>query len=154
MHKRRGFTLIELLTVIAIISILVSLLLPAVQRAREVANRLRCSSNMRQLGIALHTHESARGTFPTGGVSFDSAGNTLFDTISTFTALLPYIEQDTVYQQMDTTQNYNATVANKAAAKTSISILLCPTNPIRSRSGLDSLGYGLSDYMPTSAGGY
>jgi prepilin-type N-terminal cleavage/methylation domain-containing protein/prepilin-type processing-associated H-X9-DG protein len=150
MRKRRGFTLIELLTVIAIISILVSLLLPAVQRAREVANRLRCSSNMRQLGLALHSHESAKGTFPTAGMSFDSTGTAYFDTVSTFTVMLPYIEQNEVYQQFDTTLVYN-TATNKPAAKTAITMYLCPTNPVRQRSGLDSLGYGITDYMPVAA---
>jgi prepilin-type N-terminal cleavage/methylation domain-containing protein/prepilin-type processing-associated H-X9-DG protein len=151
---RRGFTLVELLVVIAIIGILVSLLLPAVQKAREAANRMKCSNNLHQIGIAIHTYENGRGTYPTAGQGWDltqTPAAAIFDTQSTFTALLPQLEASDVYTQMDTTTYYNATVANKAAAKTAIPVFMCPTNPVRQRSGLDSLGYGMTDYMPVNA---
>jgi prepilin-type N-terminal cleavage/methylation domain-containing protein/prepilin-type processing-associated H-X9-DG protein len=153
---RSGFTLVELLMVIAIISILVSILLPAVSRVREIANRLRCSNNLHQIGIAMHGYETNRGTFPTGGASFDpfsvpTAGLPIFDLQSTFLVLLPYLDAGDVLFNYDMTQPYNATAANKFAAQTPIPTYQCPTNPIRARSGLDSRGYGITDYMPVSA---
>src|SRR5262245_15525919 len=95
---RAGFTLVELLVVIAIIGILVALLLPAVQMAREAARRMQCSNNMRQMGIAINVHESSLQKYPTGGEGTDFTGLsatpptlpfTTMDTQSLFTVLLP-----------------------------------------------------------------
>ena len=97
--SRRAFTLVELLVVIAIIGVLVALLLPAVQAAREAARRMRCSNNLKQMSLALHNHESARKTFPAGDLvlSFPSRGSNWF--IQT----LPYIEGGNVLASV----NYN-----------------------------------------------
>jgi prepilin-type N-terminal cleavage/methylation domain-containing protein/prepilin-type processing-associated H-X9-DG protein len=95
---RTGFTLVELLVVIAIIGILVALLLPAVQAAREAARRMQCSNNMKQMGLAVHNFESTYRKLPQSGQCGSTGSTTTVYTIhSTATALLPYIEQQQVY---------------------------------------------------------
>ena len=118
---RRAFTLIELLVVIAIISVLIALLLPAVQSAREAARRAQCVNNLKQIGLALHNYEEAMGTFPPGYVS--SIDRTILDAcdmdaenqhgvdLGTGWAwgsmILPFLEQQPVYNSI----NFNLSVA-------------------------------------------
>jgi prepilin-type N-terminal cleavage/methylation domain-containing protein len=149
-RSRPAFTLIELLVVIAIIAVLVGLLLPAVQKVREAAARSSCSNNLKQLGLALHTYESANGYFPTSGEG-PNAGNqfSAFDTVSAYVQVLPHVEQDNAYHMMNESYRYNdgRWPGNQTAAKTTIKLLLCPSNPLYRD---DPQGYGQCDYMPVA----
>jgi prepilin-type N-terminal cleavage/methylation domain-containing protein/prepilin-type processing-associated H-X9-DG protein len=145
---RRGFTLVELLVVIAIIAVLLGLLLPAVQKVREAAARSSCQNNLKQIGLALHTYESANGQFPTSGEGPNLSNQfSAFDTVSTYVQLLPYIEQDNVYRQMNENYRYNDSrwPGNQVGAKAPLKLLLCPSNPMYRD---DPQGYGECDYMP------
>src|SRR5262245_18672583 len=96
--KRLGFTLIELLVVIAIIAVLLGLLLPAVQKAREAAARAQCANNLKQMGLALHNYHDQNKCFPgSGEVNAGSPLATTFDRHSTFTYMLPYMEHNDIY---------------------------------------------------------
>jgi prepilin-type N-terminal cleavage/methylation domain-containing protein/prepilin-type processing-associated H-X9-DG protein len=139
-RPRPGFTLIELLVVIAIIAVLIGLLLPAVQKVREAAARTQCINNMKQLGLAMHNYNDTYSLFPFE----DGPGNVTATTPpSIYVQILPYIEQQNLYQQLSaqtggglTNWIGNQTTANNFVIKT----FLCPTR--RGASG----GFGKVDY--------
>lgn len=122
---RRGFTLVELLVVIAIIGILVALLLPAVQAARESARRAQCINGLKQLSLAVHMHHDAKNAVP---VSARPVGLTTAPRIAAMTHLLFYLEEGNVRNTFDLAKNWGD-IANRPAVNTVISVLNCPSTP-------------------------
>lgn len=137
MHSRRpGFTLIELLVVIAIISILMGLLLPAVQKAREAASRISCANNLKQIGLALHHYENVHESLPPSRLS---------DGYATWQVLiLPFMEQDNLYQQWNLKSTYYQ--QNDLARRTPVKNYFCPTR----RTGGTAPTASLSGDVPSS----
>jgi len=135
----QGFTLIELLVVIAIIGILVALLLPAVQQAREAARRSQCRNNLKQFGLAFHNYYEAHsvfpyaGTFVQGGLSDPSSVNLRNASVSSwFTMLLPYLDQAALYNSLD---HRFAAIENGSGNRAKVlnkyfSVSSCPSNPL------------------------
>jgi prepilin-type N-terminal cleavage/methylation domain-containing protein/prepilin-type processing-associated H-X9-DG protein len=125
LHSRRGFTLIELLVVIAIIGILIGLLLPAVQKVREAANRAKCANNLKQIGLALHNYNDAQGSFPLGNKG--GAGGGYGYNWRLF--ILPYLEEDALYREFDPTQS-SWSPAMAPENNVTIPNYRCPSSPL------------------------
>jgi prepilin-type N-terminal cleavage/methylation domain-containing protein len=122
---RVGFTLVELLVVIAIIGILVGLLLPAVNAAREAARRTQCSNNVRQLALAMINYESALGQFPAGVTDDD---DDFQDGLHNgLLAMLPYAEEQALYDRYDFGIDWKSG-SNLVVAKAQVAILRCPNS--------------------------
>ena len=131
---KKGFTLIELLVVIAIIAVLIGLLLPAVQKVRAAADRMSCSNNMKQLGLAMYGFENSFGYFPasswTTGVA--AVGNPSGTVHSWRAFALDYIEQGSIGKQYNTSKNW-FDAANLTAVSTTIKTYICPSTPDRTK---------------------
>jgi prepilin-type N-terminal cleavage/methylation domain-containing protein/prepilin-type processing-associated H-X9-DG protein len=142
-RPRQGFTLIELLVVIAIIAVLIGLLLPAVQRVRETANRMACANNLKQLGLACHNYASAHGRLPPGYLGpipnerFYGSDVDQMQHVGLLVYLLPYVEQDSLYRQLRIDFDprrlgpaWYTDSTNWQLAQTRIKIFTCPSDDI------------------------
>src|SRR6188508_3529740 len=165
---QRAFTLVELLVVIAIIGVLVALLLPAVQAAREAARRSQCSNALKQFGLALHNYGDVFKVFParrsgTDGTIGNDTGRTManYQRMSAFIPLLPFIEQKPLFDAIAAGGKYGSTTyapGGPAAWNTSyppfrtqVPILLCPSDktppPTASQVGRNSYAFSLGDQI-------
>src|SRR5262245_56843828 len=171
-RRRLGFTLIELLVVIAIIAILIGLLLPAVQKIREAANRMKCSNNLKQLASAAHNYHDTYERFPSGvNLPISNQSGAIFPTnvlvtsgkvgpppepgkfISWCEALLPLIEQDNLQKNLDVTQREfaNCNGPNSTGAQV-VNILICPSDHMPQKvttfvSGGTTFYFGMNSYL-------
>jgi len=132
--RKQGFTLVELLVVIAIIGVLVSLLLPAVQAAREAARRMQCSNNVKQLSLALHNYHDVYKTFPAGGYG----QRWTFD-VSWMARIMPYVEQNAAYERMSFVGDHpgwaydgvaGGAINGQAWSNVKIPVITCPSTPL------------------------
>jgi prepilin-type N-terminal cleavage/methylation domain-containing protein/prepilin-type processing-associated H-X9-DG protein len=144
LHRSRGFTLIELLVVIAIIAVLIGLLLPAVQKVREAANRMKCTNNLKQIGLALHMYHDNYGHLPCDAAT-NNTGRWGWSI-----AILPYIEQNALYQQLGSPDIYvPATMPFPPTPllQTKIPTFLCPSDVDQQTTNPNFDDYGKSNYL-------
>jgi len=161
MMRRRGFTLIELLVVIAIIAVLIGLLLPAVQAAREAARRMQCTNNLKQLGIALHNYHDSLNRLPYGAI-VAGPGNFWYPTgaggehyrYSTLAMLSPFLEQAPIYGALNFSYpvympDGSISLPNSTALAIKVSLFLCPSDSPKNVQA----GFAPANYMANAGNG-
>jgi prepilin-type N-terminal cleavage/methylation domain-containing protein len=128
-RPRAGFTLVELLVVIAIIGVLVALLLPAVQSAREASRRIKCANHLKQIGLALQNYESTFKILPMGTMNIGSGGTGTANNSSPHPMLLPFLEQGNTVALFDFNTDINSSTTNLLARQQKVPVFLCPSQP-------------------------
>lgn len=123
-----AFTVVELLVVVAIIGVLIAMILPALQSARESARKMTCTNHLRQIGVALQAHHEAKERFPMGGLEWRPSGDQTKRQLSWSAFLLPYLEQQNLFDMIDFAQAFDSP-ANANAAATILPVYVCPTSP-------------------------
>jgi prepilin-type N-terminal cleavage/methylation domain-containing protein/prepilin-type processing-associated H-X9-DG protein len=149
--RKRGFTLVELLVVIAIIGILVALLLPAIQAAREAARRTQCQNNVKQLGVALFNYHDSYKVFPPAGLDYGWSGSggaepatKLVKNINGLALLLPYIEQQALHSQL----NFGQAFSHVGPAPQTQSNIKASVRPIAGNAGTSGNAAALGEIVP------
>jgi prepilin-type N-terminal cleavage/methylation domain-containing protein/prepilin-type processing-associated H-X9-DG protein len=158
--RRPAFTLVELLVAIAIIGILIALLLPAVQKARQAANRIKCQNNLKQLALAAHNYHDSMGQFPNGLHTVETTGGLYANGTCWEVELLPYFEQDNLKNRWDY-DDFRNNIAGDLDATTAqvLKLLLCPSDVLpelvwyASMDGFQQYAYAQGWYGLSSYGG-
>ena len=146
--RRAAFTLIELLVVIAVIAVLIRLLLPAVQKVREAANRAKCSNNLKQLGIAVHAYHDAYGKLPASTVAVNNTNETDVY-LGWGIAVLLYIEQSALFRQYDNTK-FNWDPVNAPLLLTKLAMQTCPSDLPPDEQSCENANYNVRNQMTSS----
>ncbi|EAQ82211.1 DUF1559 domain-containing protein [Blastopirellula marina] len=136
-RRRSGFTLVELLVVIAIIGVLIALLLPAVQQAREAARKMQCGNNLKQIGLALHNYHDTNGRFPPGyymGLNQSGTAENLLR-YSWFQSLLPFVEQTALFDSVQTDIQAGRLPWEFTQRQTIVNGFMCPSDPANPKVG-------------------
>jgi prepilin-type N-terminal cleavage/methylation domain-containing protein/prepilin-type processing-associated H-X9-DG protein len=129
--KRSAFTLIELLVVIAIIAVLIGLLLPAVQKVREAANRMSCANNLKQIGLALHNYHDTNGRLPAGSLWIPPGFDRAAAESTWITWLFPFLEQDNLFKTADLNRGFgqgSRNHPNNFITSSIVKVFLCPSD--------------------------
>lgn len=160
---KRGFTIIELLTVVTIIGVLIALLLPAVQAAREAACRVQCANNLKQIGLALHNYHAAQGSLPPGNInqSANMCGGAAGELAGSYSsrfgnwmiALLPYIEHGSLFDRYDLRYT-NQSMANKSTRETVVPAYICPADLATQTPVVPATGFAATAGVKYAPGSY